>query len=297
MFHLSHTTLRTTDYYQPVKQPSPLLNLLDDLWKLIFFQLTELNFKNLRLCSLVDKKWKQMTNDPILTKKMIYEGFCFNPSSWNKFCSPWAKIRGKETVSRDEIEKAYESLPNHIDKILKSDCPAFKDKRIIDTHMLIWIPEKIKGQPVNIENFEKLLEERIEFSNYGIRCYRDEIIQQEGSRIIKSGWALMTTYIIPDSRNKSFIEQKNRVEGFAIDGKTGFRVPKIGEAIVCISAEYFRTRKLLFEFGTYTRCEETTQSVNKLWQSIVGYFQDTGLSLSLNLTDCDIVGIAALHRF
>lgn len=297
MFHLSHSIQGISQVIQPVKLPSPLLNLLDDLWKLIFFQLTELNFKNLRLCSLVDKKWKQMTNDPMLTKKMIYEGFCFNPSSWNKFCSPWAKIRGKQTVSRDEIERAYELLPNLIDKILKSDCPAFKDKRIIDTHMLVWIPEKIKGQPVTIKNFEKLLEERIEFSNYGIRCFRDEIINQEGDKIIKSGWVLMTTYIIPDSRNKSYIEQKNRVEGFTIDGKTGFHVPKIGEAIVCICAEYFRTKKRLFEVGTYTRCEETTKSVNEVWQSIVGCFDDTGLSISLNICDCDIVGIAALKRF
>lgn len=297
MFHLSASAQGISQAIQPVKLPSPLLNLLDDIWKLIFFQLTEMNFKNLWKCSQVDRKWKDLTNDPMLTKKMIYEGFCFNPSSWNNYCSLWAKIRGKETVSRDEIEKAYELLPNNIDKILKSNCPAFEDKRIIDTHMLVWIPKKIKGQPVTINNFEKLLEERLEFSKYGIRCFRDEIIHQEGDKIIKSGWALMTTYVIPDSRNKSYIEQKNRVEGFTVDGKKDFHVPKIGEAIVCICAEYFRTKKRLFEFGTYTRCEETTESINKVWQSIVGFFDDNGIAISLNLTDCDIVGVAALHRF
>jgi len=296
MLYLSHST-QGTSLNQSIQFPSPLLNLLDDIWKLIFLQLTEMNFKNLWNCSLVDKKWKQMSNDPSLTKKMIYEGFCFNPSSWNKYCSPWAKIRGKETVSRDEIEKAYESLPNLIDKILKSDCPAFKDKRIIDSHMLVWIPEKIKGQPVTIENLEKLLEERIEFSEYGIRCCRDEIIKQERAKIIKSGWFLMTTHIIPDSRNQSYFEQKNRVENFEINGQKGYRIPKIAEAIVCIATEYFRTKKRLFPFGTFTRCEESVESVNDMWQSIVGYFDDYGFSISLNICDCDIVGIAALQRF
>ena len=203
MFHLSTSIQEINQDIQSLSQPSltpsPLLNLLDDIWKLIFFELTEMNFKNLRICLLVGRKWKELTNDPLLTKKLIYEGFCFNPSSWNKFCSPWAKIRGKKTVSTEEKERAYELLPNLIDKILKSDCPAFKDKRIID------------------------------------------------------------------SRNASFIEQKNWVEGFTINGKTGFRVSKIGEAVVCISAEYFRTKIRLFEFGTYTRCEETAESENKLW--------------------------------
>ena len=58
--------------------PLPLsLGLPNEIWKDIFLKG---NFKDLRTCSLVDKKWNQLTNDPTLVKKMIYEGCCFNPS-------------------------------------------------------------------------------------------------------------------------------------------------------------------------------------------------------------------------
>ena len=271
-------------------EPLPLpLWLPDEIWKVIF---SEANFKELRNCSLVDKKWNQLTNDPMLVKKMIYEEYCFNPSHWNEFC-------GVGTVLDDEIAKAYASLPKDIREILKSD---YNGQKVIDTHMLVWIPETIKGKPVTIDNFGALLKAKPEFcyNATGYRVIWDEIVQQEGSKLVKSGWVLMTTDVISGSRNKSLAEQKLLVESLNKNGQTGYRVPKIAEAIICINAQYLRSKeskKRLFstEPWTYTRCQENVQG----FQTIVGRFAPSGLYVYVtrNYSDGDDIGVAGLREF
>ena len=259
----------------------------NEIWKDIFLKS---NFKDLGNCSLVDKKWNQLTNDPMLVKKMIYEGFCFNPSHWNEFC-------GAGTVSDDEIAKAYALLPTNFDEILKIDCPAFPGYKVIDTHMLVWIPETIKGKPVTIDNFGLLLKEQQEFSRRptGYGHIFNPIAQQEGGKSIKSGWVLMTTDVIPDSRNKRFFEQLILLENLNKNGQTGYRVPKIAEAIICIAAEYLRSKKRLFsdEPLTYTRFEDRVRG----YQVIVGGFTPSGLRVDLILNNDEQFGIAALREF
>ena len=266
-------------------EPLPLsLGLPNEIFKVIF---SDVNFKELRNCSLVDKKWNQVTNDPMLVKKTIYEGFCFNPSHWNEFC-------GAGTVSHDEIAKAYASLPKDILEILKND---YNGKKVIDTHMLVWIPETIKGKPLTIDTFGALLKEKQEFSNSatGYGYIPNSIIQQEGNKPIKCGWVLMTTDVIPGSRNKSFADQELLVESLNKNGQTGYRVPKMAEAIVCIAAEYLRSKKRLFsnDPSTYTRCQENVQG----FQIIVGYFKEYGLDVDKNHDDDDDIGVAALREF
>ena len=265
-------------------EPLPLsLGLPNEVCKVIF---SDVNFKELRNCSLVDKKWNKLTNDPMLVKKMIYEGFCFNPSHWNEFC-------GAGTVSNDEIAKAYASLPKDIFKILKSD---YNGKKVIDTHMLVWIPESIKGKSVTIDNFGALLKEQPEFSHNptGYGYIWNSNVQQEGSNPIKSGWKLMTNDVIPGSRNKKMAEQLILVESLNKNGQTGYRVPKTAEAIICIAAEYLRSKKRLFsdEPTTYTRCQENVQG----YQVVVGGFDPSGLFVC-NSTDCVSIGVAGLREF
>ena len=271
-------------------KPLPLsLRLPNEVWKVIF---SGANFKELRNCSLVDKKWNQLTNDPMLVKKMIYEEYCFNPSHWNEFC-------GVGTVLDDEIAKAYASLPKDIREILKSD---YNGQKVIDTHMLVWIPETIKGKPITIDNFGALLKAKPEFcyNATGYRVIWDEIVQQEGSKLVKSGWVLMTTDVISGSRKKSFAEQKLLVESLNKNGQTGYRVPKTAEAIICIAAQYLRSKeskKRLFsdEPWTFTRCQENVQGL----QTMVGGFAPSGLSVWFTRNDdrYGAIGVAGLREF
>lgn len=79
----------------------------------------------------------------------------------------------------------------------------------------------------------------------------------------------------------------------------GYRVPKIAEAFICIAAEYFRSKKRLFNDETYTfiRCEG-----NGLEFSVGGFAHD-GLAIhTAGRRDCpysadDDNGITALREF
>lgn len=214
--------------------PPSFKGLPNEIWKEIFL---EGNIKDIRK---IDKAWNKVANDLMSTKKMIFEEFCFNPSHWNKFC-------GADTVSPDEIAKAYALLPDNINEILKSDCPAFPDKKIIDTHMLVWIPETINGKPVTTQNFGLLLKNKINYDYLGRLNIQEPL---------KSGWVLMTTDVVPGSRNQYYTNQKILVENLNKNGQTGYRIPKTAEAIICIAAEYLRSKKLLFGRETYTHCQE-----------------------------------------
>ena len=269
---------------QAKTEPLPLsLDLPNEIWEDIFLKS---NFKDLGNCYLVDKKWNQLTNETVLVNKMIYEGFCFNPSHWNEFC-------GEGTVSDDEIAKAYASLPKDIIEILNSD---YNGERVIDTHMLVWMPESIKGEPLTINNFGKLLKEQPEFSRRptGYGYINNSIVLQEGTAPIKSGWVLMTTDIIPDSQKKRYVEQLILLENLNKNGQTDYRVPKIAEVIICIAAKYLRSKTRLFSEDplTYTRCQERVRG----FQAVVGSFIESGFRVDLHFSNEDHFGLAALRE-
>ena len=253
-----------------------------DIWKVIFFKL---NFKELQKCSLVSKECYKLANDPIFSKEVIFNEFCFNPNHWNKFY-------GMSTVSNEEIDKAFKLLPNNINEILKSPCPAFPNKRIMDTHVLTWIPETINGKTVTINSFIELLKQQAESSESKIDIVIwDRIIQQEGSKQLKSGWVLMTKDIIPGSRDKSYFRQIELITELNGNGQTNYRVPKTDEVIVCIMADYLKSKKRSFSSDpwTYTYCQEYINN----HQVLVGGFTTSGFIVCCS-RDCSNVGVAAL---
>jgi len=88
------------------------------------------------------------------------------------------------------------------------------------------------------------------------------------------------------------------VESLNKNGQTGCRVPKTAEAIICIAAQYLRSKeskKRLFsdEPETYTRCQENVQG----FQTIVGAFAPFDLLVALNDYDHDHIGVAGLREF
>lgn len=257
-----------------------------DIWKVIF---STLNFKDLQACSLTSRECYKLANDPVFSKGVVFNEFCFNPSHWNKYC-------GDGTVSTKEIEKALQLLPPNINEILKSPCPVFPDQRIMDSHILVWIPETINGKALTIENLGKLLKLQTEFSSnlMGYRSW-DNTARKDGFESVKSGWILMTTHILPDSRNKSYIEQQGIVVNLNKSGQTDYRLPKAGEVIVCIIAEYLRSKKRLFDGDdgknyTYTRCQEIFGDN----QVAVGGFESRGLRVAAITSDYHAVGVACI---
>lgn len=261
--------------------------LLPEIWEKIFL---EGDFKDFPKMGMVDKELNKLVNSPALTKKMIFEQFCFNPSHWDVFC-------GKGTVSPDEMLKAFASLPPDILEILKSDCNAFAGKKVLETHMLVYIPETLKGKPITLDNFGLLLKEQPEFSGGAMRCnwHWALNITREGSTPVKSGWVLMLKDIIPGSLGRSYASQKSMVESLNKNGQTGYRFPKVAEAIISIMAEYLRSKKRLFGDAplTYMRCGENFKDL----VALLGGFAPSGLNIRNDIFGDDGIGVAGLRKF
>lgn len=261
----------------------------NDIWKKIF---SNLNFRELKNLASVSIECCRLVNEPSFSKDAIYCDFSFNPSHWNQFF-------GLESVSNDENKKAIDSLPKNINEILMSPCPAFAGKRVMDTHMLVWIPESVRGKPLTINSFGLLLKQYPEFSKSetGYQFICDQIVQKIGDNAIQPGWVLMTTDVVPGSRENSFDEQKELVANLNKDGQTDYRVPNAGEAIVSISTKNLisGTKKCIFSLDplAYTRCQENIQGV----QLVLG-----GCSPALSVGNDNRcvhtwIGVAGLRKF
>jgi hypothetical protein len=161
--------------------------------------------------------------------------------------------------------------------------------------MLVWIPETINGKPLTINSFRELLKLKPEFSNDGYGYIWDEITKQEGGKSIESGWVLMATDVLPESRNKTYSDQKIMIERLNENDQTGWDVPMLGQAIVCIATEYLKSGKRLFGNDplTYTRCQEKIGR----FQLVVGGFAPSGLGVNFRNYGHVTVGVAGLWKF
>lgn len=249
----------------------PLLN--QDVLKKIFM---ELDFRKMSSCALVCKEWNQAVNDPSLIKENIFQKFSFSPLHWNEFY-------GADTISSEEMETARCLLKTHIFEILKSTCPAFPKKRIMDTHMLVWIPEKIKGKIVTILSFGELQRYQYIWS---------KILEEVAPLPVESGWVLMTTNILPDSMNKFYDEQQSYIESFNRNGNVNWRVPKLAEAIICISAKYLKYENHNQYKDVYTRAEDCAGG----FQLLVGDFNTSGLYIGSGNLKCNFIGVNSYSK-
>ena len=95
-----------------------------------------LNLAVLGVSCRVSKEQKQLAREPILWKRAVYQEIAFSHKKW-ELCF------GKEIVKDEDSEEEFSSLPSDIAEILKSPCPAFPGKKVIESHMLVRIPKTI----------------------------------------------------------------------------------------------------------------------------------------------------------
>ncbi|MBI3901259.1 MAG: hypothetical protein HY324_03800 [Chlamydiia bacterium] len=172
-------------------------------------------------------------------------------------------------------------LPRNIEEILNSPCPFSEDKsvKVKDTHMLVLVPATINEESVTLDMLQEFFE-----TNYP--AYDGFLLQGEhgATAVGKSHWVLMTKAVIPESRNKSYNDQKAMLKG------TDYVLPQAVEAVVCILAEFIISKTHLYNM-TYTRCAETVEGQ---YPVIVGNFFHKGLSVghSRSSSGYDDEGIA-----
>jgi hypothetical protein len=194
-------------------------------------------------------------------------------------------------------------LPSDIEKILKSPCPFFVGKRVEETHLLTLIPKTVNGKPLTLNSLEKLVKNPKQGHPTQYRVYWDKIRKQYGSQPLqRSYWILMTSDVIPGSRNKSHEIQAKLLNEGSQKAQVMYEVPQLLETATSILMEYFRTGKTLYSDsnGTFTRCQEmVSQSPTK--KLVVGGFAPGtrfitgGLCLIRHLL-LDSQGLAGLRK-
>ncbi len=193
---------------------------------------------------------------------------------------------------------AAPSLPKEIRQVLESPCPFWPGKKVKETHMLTLIPQTVNGKKLTLNSLSELIQNpkaghKTKYSDY------NGIVKKElGSQgVQKSHWALMTQDVIPESRNKSYKEQKRLLHSYAQKSHTSYALPTALEAAVSILMEYVANGKRLYSDDpyTYTRCLEKVH--NNQWPAAIGGFAAGGLAVSYDLWDFDSSGVGALRKF
>lgn len=200
---------------------------------------------------------------------------------------------GKEKWARYFGDVGIEPpLPADIDKILNSECPFWKGKRIEETHLLVLIPATIDGKPFCLDLLSELIQEPKTGHATKYNFYLGKAKAEHGQKApSKSYWALMTGDVLEGTRQKSYQDQcavlnKQRKE-------RPYEPPGLLEAATAILMEHVKTGQRLFtrEPLTYTRCREQVEG----WQTaVVGGFGASGLDIGLI---CVSISIALNNGF
>ena len=188
-------------------------------------------------------------------------------------------------------------LPADIDKILDSACPFWVGKRVKDTHLLVLIPASVGGRPFTLTLLGELIRSpkgegyRTEYRPYGNAVQAALGDQSSGS----SYWVLMLRDVLPDSRGKTYENQKALVAEHARRKGLPYELPQALEAATAILLHYVRTGERLYgdDPWTYTRCQETV--ANK-YPVVVGGFSSGGLLVNFRNGDYYDNGVSCLRK-
>jgi len=213
---------------------------------------------------LVSRNWTALLSsleytEPI--KTMLIGLIAFNKLKWEEYIGDV----GEEP-----------SLPADMHQILQSQCLIWPGKTVAQTHILTLIPKTVNGEPLTL----KLMDSLVKKPKKGNKTkLKDSYFSGHDKTVVKkSHWVLMTKDVIPDSRNKSYSDQKQLAQTYNKHG-IEYEVPKLLDAAMSVFMEYMQTGERLLPDNplTYTRCQEQ-ESSNK-YQMLVGGFSFSGLVL------------------
>ena len=158
------------------------------------------------------------------------------------------------------------ALPADIEEIMDSSCPFWDKKQVKDTHLLVLIPSHVAGEPLTLDYLGKLIKSpkrKGHEKKYGdldplARTYiRSQNLDSSYTRSLgpdSSYWVLMTRDVLPDSRNKSYLEQCALVKEHALRPGLAYEVPRALEVAVVTALYHVSSGQTLFD--PLTRCRE-----------------------------------------
>jgi len=209
------------------------------------------------------KSFRAAVNTPVVQKTLV-QRFIFGPADWNRYFGDVGEVP---------------PLPQNLTEILNAPCPYNPGKIVGNTHMLVLIPATVDGKPFTLNLLEVLTKEGAQLT---IDCWLD----QENKGPAKSYWILMTRDVIPNSRSKSYDEQKALVKA-----NESYELPNTLEAATSIMMHFFKTGKRLYGHDslTFTRCKD---------KAVVGGFSHGGFSVASDFFSISISdGAAAVRKF
>lgn len=245
-------------------------DLPDSTPKLIFSQLHP---EGLESSASVSRSWEPLADD------MLVNSVCRGAEKWSEHFGVVGEVP---------------PLPKDIANTLRSPCPFWLEKKIWETHWLMLIPDTVNGEPLTLNNLEKLAKpgsaNRLRYH------YSDHARIEHGDVPVKAHWVLMTRDIIPGGRghpsdtHKHFYQVQNRLVE-----RAGYEVPGLLEAASCIFMEHAISGAYPFNRDpyTYTYCKEKDNHSGS--ELALGAFAPGGLWVGC-LWDYGMYGVAALRN-
>ena len=273
------------------KIQDPIAILPDELVLKIF---SYLNLATLGTIYCVSKAWKQLANEPIVNEPNLWKTAIYREIAFGN--DKWAQCFGADVIKDEDSKEEFSSLP-WSDFI--ADCKKFKsmfpERNAKDSLMLVRLPKTLNGG-LTLKSLGELAKKYFSNSDTGYNFIFPAIIQKLGDQsIAKSHWVIMTKDVLPESRNKSYEEQKKIINELAEESLVNYQVAEILESATCILSQYFGSKIRLFsnEPWTYTHCKETIQN----HQTVVGGFTLKGIDIGYSKYTDKVTGIAAIRKF
>ena len=188
----------------------------------------------------------------------------------------WPKVFGARAWREYFGEVGAEPpLPDEIWKILTGPCPFWPGKKVSESHLLTLIPTHVNEKPFCLDSLRELIQHPRQGPATNYRYYSEYIKPEDKTRApAKAYWVLLTRDVLPDTRNKTFQEQKQKVDSIG----SGYELPGLLEVVTSILIEHVRSGKRLYSDApyTYTRCQETGSYG---YHCIVGGFSASGVDV------------------
>jgi hypothetical protein len=186
-------------------------------------------------------------------------------------------------------------LPPNIEEILQNPCPFWPEKKVKDTHFLCLIPKTVRKKPLTLDRLQRIVKHPKQGTPTTYRNYASDVQKEHGSTPVEqSHWVLMTKDVIPDSRGKSYDEQKALLEK-----EPNYQLPPVLEAATVIFMHTYKAGGYIYTDGKlgpqlYMRCLEKVNKGN--WPVVAGDLSAAGLSVGSSHFDRSI-GAAGFRKF
>lgn len=188
--------------------------------------------------------------------------------------------------------------PKALLEALNEPCPIAKDgSKMIDTHVILWMPSTLNGEPIDVNNLEKMAQSDAFGENkMGYDFIYDPIRTDAAINQSLEGGYWLALYKKPVAGGQSFSDQKK----YIADNCPGYEVPKTREVIACSFMQYGcsgdkKERILARENAVcYSRCEEEIEG----YQVDVGSLDSSGLDVHYSCYDDYVyMGVCPVRKF